>query len=107
MRRLRDEAYVEYRMPGVAVTRVEEPEQSDAAPASPETTEESAAEVPPASPDAREEPTAELPPASPDTPEDSTAELPPELPDARDEPAAEPADGGEESPYVVGDPGAP
>lgn len=79
MRRLRDEAYVEYRMPGVAVTRVEEPEQSDAAAALPETTEESAAEVPPASPDAQEEPAAE----------------------------AAGADGEEESPYVVGDPGAP
>ncbi len=82
MRRLRDEAYVEYRMPGVAVTRAEEPEESDAAPESPEATEGSATE----------ESAAEVPPASPGAPE---------------EPAAE-ADGGEEeSPYAVGDPGAP
>lgn len=77
MRRLRDEAYVEYRMPGVAVTQAAEPGDAATVPASPEAAERPAADTAPASSDAREVP------------------------------ATEPAGSEEESPYVVDEPGAP
>ncbi|MCG3145941.1 MAG: Chaperone SurA [Gammaproteobacteria bacterium] len=107
MRRLRDEAYVEYRMPGVAVTRVEEPGKAATEPASPAATEEPSAEATPASPAATEEPAAETAPASPAAAEEPATETAPAASDAQQIPATEPAGSEEGSPYVVGDPGAP
>jgi hypothetical protein len=89
MRRLRDEAYVEYRMPGVAVTRVEEPAEAT-----------TAADTATAEPEGAGETSDTAAPEEASDTSDTASAVP-------EEPAVEGTDSEDDSPYVVDNPDAP
>jgi parvulin-like peptidyl-prolyl isomerase len=89
MRRLRDEAYVEYRMPGVAVTRVEEPAEAT-----------TAADTATAQPEGAGETSDTAAPEEASDTSDTASAVP-------EEPAVEGTDSEDDSPYVVDNPDAP